>query len=220
MNLRCVSLAVLFLCTVGGASSEPVTSNMTVDTSSINGTVGSLDFQFNPGALSSQSASLQVLAFTSDGTLAGSPQLTGDVSGLLPGTLTLDNGTGFNDYFEGFAFGNTISFDVSLYGPALSPPNGVSSSGSTFAFSMFSDSAGTVPALTTDTTDGFATTLNVNLDGTTTVSDFSAETSVVPEVQAIPEPSSLGFLISLMLAVPLCGPSILGTLSSGARSNR
>ena len=86
--------------------------------------------------------------------------------------LTFDNGTGFNDYFEGFTFGSTLSFQVSLYGPAFSSPDGTSTSGSTFAFSMFSDPAGTMPALTTDTTDGFAFTVDVNLDGTTTVTNF------------------------------------------------
>jgi len=44
---------------------------------------------------------------------------TGDASG----TLTFDNGTGFNDYFDGFTFVTTSSFQVSLYGPALSSPN-------------------------------------------------------------------------------------------------
>ena len=122
----------------------------------ISGTAGSLDFNFNPGPLVTQSASLQILNFTSDGTLAGSPALTGDVAGALPATLTFDNGTGFNDYFEGFTYGSTLSFHVSLYGPALSSPDGMSTSGSTFAFSMFSDAAGTIPALTTDTTEGFA----------------------------------------------------------------
>jgi len=127
---------------------------------------------FNPGPLVTQSASLQILNFTSDGTLAGSPTLTGDVAGALPATLTFDNGTGLNDYFEGFTYGSTLSFQVSLYGPALSSPDGTSTSGSTFAFSMFSDAAGTIPALTTDTIDGFAFTVDVNLDGTTTVTNF------------------------------------------------
>jgi PEP-CTERM motif len=141
--------------------------------------------------LVSQSASLQILGFTSNGTLAGSPTLTGDVSGALPATLTFDNGTGFNDYFEGFTFGSTLSFDVSLFGQALSAPDLISTSGSTFAFSMFSDAAGTVPALTTNTTDGFAFTVDVNLDGTTTVTNFSTQTSVVPATSGVPEPGTL-----------------------------
>jgi hypothetical protein len=50
---------------------------------------------------------------------------------------------------------NAIASDLrSLYGPALSAPDAdLYNSGSTFAFSMFSDDAGTVPALT-ENTDG------------------------------------------------------------------
>jgi len=97
------------------------------------------------------------------------------------------NGTAFNDYFDGFTLGSTMSCQVSLYGPALSSPDGVSTSGSsTFAFSMFSDAAGTIPALTTDTTDGFAFTVDVNLDGTTTATNFSSQTTVVPETMRCP----------------------------------
>jgi hypothetical protein len=181
----------LFILCAASAMASAITYDVTVDTSSISGTVGSLDFNFNPGPLVSQSASLQILGFTSNGTLAGSPTLTGDVSGALPATLTFDNGTGFNDYFEGFTFGSTLSFGVSLFGPALSAPDLISTSGSTFAFGMFSDAAGTVPTLTSDTTDGFAFTVDVNLDGTTTVTNFSPETGVVPESSAVPEPSTL-----------------------------
>ena len=181
------------------AKAGPVIYDITVNTSSIAGTKGSLDFQFNPGPLTTQAASIQILDFTSNGVLAGSPSLTGDVSGALPATLTYDNGTQYNDFFEDFTYGTTLSFEVSLYGPALSSPDGTSTSGSIFAFSMFSDPAGTVPALTTDTTDGFAATVNVNLDGTTTSTDPSTETSIVSSATT-PEPSSL-----LLLATGLLG---------------
>ena len=196
-------LIAAFLCFASMASAAPITYDVTVDTSSILGTAGSFDFNFNPGPLVTQPASLQILDFTSDGVLAGSPALTGDVAGALPATLTFDNGTGFNDYFEGFTFGSTLSFQVSLYGPALSSPDGTSTSGSTFAFSMFSDAAGTMPALTTDTTDGFAFTVDVNLDGTTTVTNFSAQTTVEPATPAVPEPGTLPLMavgIGLWLA--------------------
>jgi hypothetical protein len=203
--LRTISLCIAFLLTTATlAVADPITYNVTVDTSSISGTSGSLDFQFNPGPLTTQTASLQILDFSSDGSLAGSPSLTGDVSGALPGTLTYDNGTAYNDYFEDFTYGTTLSFEVILYGPALSSPDGVSTSGSTFAFSMFSDPAGTIPTLTTDTAGGFAATVDVNLDGTTTITDPSIETSVASST-VIPEPPSL-----LLLATGLLG--IAGTL--------
>jgi hypothetical protein len=191
MFTRLLLLAELLSCFAGFMSADAITYDVSVDTSSISGTSGSLDFNFNPGPLVTQAASLQIHGFASDGTLLGSPALTGDTSGLLPGTLTFDNGTGFNDYFEGCTFGSTLSFDVSLYGPSLSSPDGISASGSTFTFSMFSDAGGTIPALTTNLTDGFAFTVGVNLDGTTTVTDFSTVTTVAPEVNAVPEPRLL-----------------------------
>lgn len=203
MRFRYYSIALL-LCAAWPLSADAIIYDVTVDTSSITGTSGSLDFNFNPGPLLTQSASLQILNFSSGGTLAGSPTLTGDASGLLPGTLTFDNLTGFNDYFEGFTFGNTLSFDVSFFGPALSAPDGVSTSGSTFAFSMFSDQVGMTPTLTSDLTDGFGFTLNVNLDGTTTVTNFSSETSVVPQTSGIPEPRGIALsAVSLMLVAAL-----------------
>jgi hypothetical protein len=194
-------LALGALCFASMASAAPITYDVTVDTSSISGTAGSLDFEFNPGPLVTQAASLQILNFTSNGSLAGSPVLTGDVAGALPATVSFDNGTAFNDYFEGFTYGSTLTFQVSLFGPALSSPDGTSTSGSTFAFSMFSDAAGTMPVLTTNTTEGFAFTTDVNLDGTTTVTNFSPQTTVVPETgPAVPEPGTLP-LISVSLGL-------------------
>jgi len=188
----------LFLCFASIASAAPITYDVTVDSSSISGTAGSFDFNFNPGPLVTQSASLQILSFASNGTLAGPPTVIGDVAGALPATLTFDNGTAFNDYFEGFTFGSTLSFQVSLFGPALSSPDGTSTSGSTFAFSMFSDAAGTMPVLTSDTVNGFAFTINVNLDGTTTVTNSSAQTTVVPATgpPAVPEPGTLPLMVA------------------------
>src|SRR5271165_5236869 len=187
----------LCFCFVSVASAGPITYGVTGDTSSIVGTAGSLDFNFNPGPLVTQAASLQILGFSGDGSPAGGPSLTGDVGGALPATVTFDNGGALNDYFEGFTYGSTLTFQVYLYGPALSSPDGTSTSGSTFAFSMFSDAAGTMPVLTNDTVDGFAFTVDVNLDGTTTVTNFSPQTSVSP-VSAVPEPSSVALIASAM----------------------
>jgi hypothetical protein len=64
---------------------------------------------------------------------------------------------------------------------------------------MFSDPPGTIPTLTTDTVDGFASTIDVNLDGTTTVTDPSIQT-IIASSTVIPEPSNL-----LLMATGFCG---------------
>lgn len=179
------------LVVAAASSAAPITYNLTINTSSIAGTSGSLDFNFNPGTFGSQAASVQIVNFSSDGSL-GTAILTGDASGALPSTVTFDNGTPFNDYFQTFKFGSTLSFGVSLYGPALSSPNGTAKSGSTFAFSMFSNAAGTVPVLTSNTSTGFAYVVNVNLDGTTSATSFITNIA--------PEPSSW-FLVGMPIAL-------------------
>ena len=221
MCVRLFLISALLLSISGWASASAITYDVTVNVSSISGTAGSLDFNFNPGPLVTQAASLQILSFASDGTLVNCAANlqgfcpTGDVGGTLPGTLTFDNGTGFNDYFDDFTFGTTIFFDVSLYGPALSAPDGVSTSGSTFAFSMFSDAAGTIPVLTSDTADGFAFTLDVNLDGTTTVTNFSSQTNVQPVSSGVPEPGSFVLVgTSVFVAGALTLLRELGMISS------
>jgi len=185
---------LLFICTLTlglatRGAALPVTYTVTVNTASVSGDTGSLDFNFNPGPLVTQAANLQILNFSTDGTPNGAPVLTGDVSGAIPSALTFDNGTTFNDYFQGFTYASVLSFNVSISGPAVTNPDGVSTSGSTFAFSMFSDPAGTIPALTSDTVEGFAYIVNINLDGTTTATSFLRTTNV-------PEPTSGSFALA------------------------
>ena len=106
--------AAAFILVPSLASAGPITYDVTVNTSSIFGTTGSLDFNFNPGPFTTQLAQLQILSFTSDGTLAEAcPCGTGDVSGQLPATLTFDNGSGLNDFTSTTsAYASMISFSV------------------------------------------------------------------------------------------------------------
>ena len=194
MRYQSLLFGVLFLWMASVASANVITYDVTVSTSLIAGTMGSLDFQFDPGPLVSEPATLQIVDFSTNGTLNPPPSITGDVSGTLPGTLSFDNLAALNDYFEPFTFGTTLVFDVIISTMAGG------TSGSAFAFSMFSDAAGTIPTLTTDTTDGFAFTVGTNLDGTTTVTPFSPQTTVSPEETSAPEPGSLALLLAAVLA--------------------
>jgi hypothetical protein len=164
-----------------------------VDTSSLSGQSGYLDFQFNPGDSSALAATATVTGFSSvGGTLAPSSTLSGDASGALPGTLTLDNGTIFNDVFQGFTFGSSVSFTVTISGPAIISLSGTV--GSAFAFSLYAADEVT-PLLTTDP-NGSVSTILLSAGGTTTSEAFPqsstdntpAATITPAGVTAVPEP--------------------------------
>jgi opacity protein-like surface antigen len=187
-----VAAASLLLGSV--AAADALTFHVTVNTSSINGQAGYLDFSLLPSAFDSQLATAEVLNFGTDGTVsANAPFLTGDASGMLPGTISLDNATFFNDYFQDFTFGSNISFDLLLDGPALDSPNGTASGESAFTFGMYADD-GITPLLTTST-NGEALDVNVNLDGTAAVTTYPSAPGQPPAVQAVPEPASLTLLV-------------------------
>jgi len=194
--IRIAWIAAIFSVLLSGvAAADAISYKITVNTSSIAGQTGYLDFSLLPSPLDSQYATVDILNFTTDGTVsADDPIWTGDASGTLPGTISLDNATLFNDYFQDFTFGSTITFDVNLGGPALTAPNGTASGGTTFTFGMYADD-GVTPLLTTSP-DGEALRVDVNLDGSTTVTTYPADASGAPPAVYVPEPASLSLLAS------------------------
>lgn len=186
--------ALLALLPAGPLFAGPIAYLVTVNTGAISGTSGFLDFSFAPG-FDSQSAFASIGSFVTDGSLSGLPVVSVGVSGVLPGTITIDNSTAFNDYYQGFEFGTTIQFLLSFGGPAVTSPDGTSS-GSTFGFGMF-DSTGTIPLLTTDPF-GNTFTVDVNPDGSTTPTTFPADALGAPPVATLesttPEPASCALL--------------------------
>jgi hypothetical protein len=188
---------------------DAVTYQVTVDTSAIHGSPGFLDFDFAQGN-NSQAAFVTIGTFSTDGSLLGTPQVSGDVSGTLPGALAIDNSAQFNDYFQGFNYGDSLAFLLSFGGPAITSPNGTSSSGSTFAFAMF-DSTGANPLLTTDP-NGNTFTVDVNLDGSTTPTNFALNgldgAPLATIQQVVPEPSA--FPMAAFVLACVAGRRFLG----------
>jgi hypothetical protein len=87
---------------------------ITVNTTSIAGTAGHLDFNFGAGANSPDVTAL-ISMWTSDGTLSGSPSTFGSTSGVLPANVTEKIiGGAPSDYFHDFTFGNTLTFNLKL----------------------------------------------------------------------------------------------------------
>ena len=167
-----------------------ISYQVTINTSSISGNAGFLDFEFNPGG-SSQNAFAMVSNFSPSGSLSNSPSIVGNVTGTLPPAITITNSTAFNDFFVGFTYGSSLSFLLTLGGPAVDAPNGTATSGSTFGFGMFA-SDGSTPELTSNP-DGFGFLVDVNLNGSTTVSDFITSQNSIQLV--VPEPGSIALTL-------------------------
>ena len=149
-----------------------------VNTSSINGTTGSIDFQFNPGVGTFQSANVNVASFNG-GSYGGAQSVygTGVAGGPPPTAISITNvGGQDNEVLDSYTFGNALTFTLDFSGPAVNAPNGTDTAGSLFAFSIFGDAAGTMPVLTSDP-NGVALTVAVSDQGVLT------PTIVSPDVQ-------------------------------------
>jgi hypothetical protein len=173
-----------------------ITYDVTVNTLSLTGTSGYIDFQFNPANPSSLFATANLSNFATDGVVGAQAFQSGDATGpgtgpLTPPPLSFDNGTALNELTYNFVYGSTISFDMTLSGTALSggAPAGASS---TFALTLL-DGGGN--AFSTGP-GGAIVTIVVNPDGSTTGTAYSpiatgGPAGTVTMAGTVPEPSTL-----------------------------
>jgi len=193
-----LTLAV-FLCAANLVDADAI-YQVAVNTSSIAGVQGSIEFQFAAGIGETQDATVKLLNFTG-GTL-GIPTYIGEVTGgPLPAALTIGNGIQtnnvFNDLFETFTYGKLLTFTLDVGGPAVTAPNGLSTGNSLLVFLMYSDKAGNVPVLTNDP-NGVAALVRVNPNGSV------GRAALSPEVSFVPEPGSV-WLIGGALGILIGG---------------
>jgi hypothetical protein len=183
--------AVALFAVAGAVHAAPVLT-LDVNTSSLAGTTGALEFEFNPNGPTSQPATAVLFNLTG-GTLVSTPQFTGDVSGvaLPPGPLSINNTDPVNEFFQPFTFGSMVAFSVQIFG---STPNGTAVDGSTFDFLVFSNSTGTAPALTSN---GLVATVQLNANGSVTATTLTPSASF----GLTPEPSSVVLLGSGLAAL-------------------
>ncbi len=118
----------------GAVCAAPITYDVTVNTSPYAGSGGNIDFQFNPGALSSPEANATITLFSPTGILQGAPTLDGGAAGTLATTATLTNSSGFNALFQSVIFGGSFSFRIAFDGAFLTSP---SLDGTTFSLNLF-----------------------------------------------------------------------------------
>jgi hypothetical protein len=142
------TIAALFIFSMAGVQCLSAASvyQFAVNTSSLGAEAANLDFQLVPGGLTSPTVTAVISDLVTDGTFTpGDIVLTGDATGMLSDTVTLNNTTLYNDAFQPIDTGNSVSFLVTFSGPGIDTPV---TPGTVFAFSIF-DSTGTIALLTT-----------------------------------------------------------------------
>ena len=171
-----------------------------VDTTTLVGQSGYLDFQFNPNTdgTTPLDSSVKVSNFTG-GTL-GAVDTAVNVSGTLPDGATISNAGSTNELVQLFTFGNTLGFDTSF--PTIDEGKNILGSfalpdaGNTFQFFVLDASKD--PFATTDTVNNALVQISQGSDG-----------SLAPSQQyrlnapaSVPEPSS-GVSLMLLSALVL-----------------
>ncbi len=179
--MRKTLLPLTFALAISAVSAQAdVVYSFIVNTASLAGTDGYVDFQFNPGVLSTQAATVDVKNFAGATYVAGTQTDVGGASGgPVPGVIAITNSGVYNDDNEEVKFGSTLTFTLDFTGPAVNAPSGTTLSGSSFAFSLF-DSTDTNPLLTTDP-NGFAAIVNVGTSGSVVATAPSSAVTIVPE---------------------------------------
>jgi hypothetical protein len=148
--------------TISQSLGGPVTYHVSIDTSSLAGTSGYLDLQFNPGALPDAQSATATVSNLPGG---GAAQLTN--TGML------------NESRQAITFGTSLSFDVQLDGDALGLPTD-GDFGSTFAVTLLGPD-GQMP-LETTTPDGTVARITLAPDGST---QFLADAPGVASAAAV-----------------------------------
>jgi hypothetical protein len=162
---------------------------VSVDTSRFSRPSGNLDFEFRPGDNRAEMTTAAVIDFrTAAGILASSATLTGDIAGPLPSALTQENGTTFNDNFQGVTDGSRFSFYPTRRGQPvttqaarsalLSPP------------SLYDDNAGATCLRTVGSNGNVLTIINANANGTTSVESSARRGDVCHRITGLNHPLS------------------------------
>jgi hypothetical protein len=186
-----IVVAIVFACFAANLSADTL---ITIDTSPMSGSSAQLALDFIGGP---DANVITVSQFSTDGSL-GSGFITGEVTGTLPGTVTLADalpGDFFNEYLVDITLGNTLSF---VLGATTIGPTGGSFPD---AFSLFLlDPKSGLSLLTTKDPTGSNSLLTLTIDGSANGDLEQFGTSIVgpptgPTV-ATPEPGSLILLVN------------------------
>jgi hypothetical protein len=174
-----------------------ISYKVNLDTSGFSGTLAQLAFDFIDGGAPSNA--VVVTGFTSDGTL-GAVFTTGDVTGTLPGTVTLSDGSLFNEYLTDITLGSFLSY-------SLEPTGNTPESGSVpDALSLFLLDPGTgLSLIATGDPTGADSLLRVDIDGSAAgaVSVYSTLATVTSS--QVPAPGTVPLAVAGLGVLLLTG---------------
>jgi len=181
-------IAALFALSIQSPVRAQSDYDVTLNTSSLLGTGATLTFDFIAGG-GTQSNSVSILDFSTDGTLVSGGVNSGSVSGSLPGTATLSNASFFNELQQGITLGSTISFQVDA---TTNAPTG-GSLPDTFSLFLLDPTASYSLTNTTDPT-GSDSLVTLQIDGTAggNIAVYSGSSASIPvSVKAVSAPTSV-----------------------------
>ena len=144
---RCKLVYGLFLMlALGRVASASRSFVVTIDTASLNGTRGAIEFQFNPGpgTYDEGAVTIEFLGLTQ----LPNASVSGDVK--FSPTFTISNGRAFNDFFAGATFGSTMTVRLLFTGAMVDNPTAGKTAGTDFTLSLYTNEQGSATALTKD----------------------------------------------------------------------
>lgn len=180
--------------------------DVTINTSSLDTTGATLAFDLIAGG-GTQSNSVSISDFSTDGVLGSSGPNSGSVSGSLPGTLTLSNAGFFNELLQGITLGKFITFELS----ASTNAPASASLPDTFSFFIL-DPAATASLLTTTDPTGANSLFTLQIDGSPlgVLGNYSSTPAVsatlVPVTESVPEPDAFWLALFGIFAALLVRP--------------
>jgi hypothetical protein len=188
----CLVLGVLV---AGGASASPI--QVTVDTSTLFGLTADLAFDLVDGGPPPNSVTIS--SFTSDGTLGSTIVLTGDVTGTLPGPVTIGDGSFVSEYRQDIKLGNSLSFILDTTGNPADVEAG--SSADAFSLLLLDETGSTLLA-----PDGFPL-LVYSIGEVEPLQVFSESVQISEVPSSAPEPGALELILAGLLGVALTRPT-------------
>ena len=197
-SLAPLALALALGLTLATGAAKAATYSVNIDTSSIAGTTGSVDFQWNLGAVNSL-LTASVASFSNGSMLTSAPVLlSGAFTGSLASgySLNFDGASAFNYVYQDMTFGSSISFMLTL--PDTAPAQSDPTSDSGFFVAVLD--ANQASALTTTSADNQALAFTLQASSAPT---FEAYTSLatVASVSAVPDPATLALMVSGLIGL-------------------